>query len=285
MKPFCFVCQSKNLLKLYPIEKYRILKCQSCSFQQLDPLPTLKEIESFYKENYFAKDDGARGYPDYKLMRPFLITEAKKRIELIKKFSEGENLLDLGAGTGVFLEVASKSGFKISGNDISDFAVKELKGKGVKFYSGQISNAKFPRNTFDVITAWDVLEHIPNLNQTIANIVKALKKNGVFVITTPGTDCLDAKLLNKNWYSYKKIPEHVGFFDRQSITTLLEKHGLKVELIKQWGFVRDLDFVLERMTVYSSVFILIRKLTRFIGLSKLTLFFPLTDFILVARKR
>lgn len=282
----CPSCNSDNFQKKFSIQKSSIRFCNDCHLQFLYPFLDINSVHEIYNEGYFKGQlSGVKGYQNYQLMRQVLEKEAKMKINFINKLIRSGKLLDVGAGTGIFLEKAKKSGWEIYGNDISSLSEKEIKTKVVKYFKGSIEDSILPTKYFDVITAWDVLEHISNIGQAVQNLSDALKSGGYLFITTPNTESIDAKIMGKNWYGYKKIPEHILFFNKKSITRLLENNGFEVVSISSWGFVRSLGFLVSKLENYSSLFRIFSKVIKTLGLSEKSLFLGFTDFMVVAQKR
>lgn len=281
--PICPVCKSpKTRLKL-KLQSHKLYHCQTCTFEFL---PKPKKIKPIYTIGYFKGQlEGAQGYKDYNSLEVQLIKESAKKLEYIKNITSRNKLLDLGCGTGTFLQMAKSKGFKITGNDISHYAINHLKKNKIPSIKGSIESNILPKNSFDIITGWDVIEHLHNPAAAIKHIHTSLRPDGYLFLTTPDTDRFDARLMGKYWYGYKKIPEHVGFFNSFSMTKLLEDSNFKVINIKPWGFYRDLNFIMEKLQDYSPFFIWMNKLISFTGIQKLSFFIPLTDSIIVAQKK
>jgi len=284
MKMSCPICKNRNINQKIQQASFTIYQCSNCSFEFLD-LKNKSAIKKIYNKNYFhGKLSGVKGYTDYNLLEKDLIRESLAKLTIIKKHSDFKSLLDLGAGTGVFLTEAKKQGYNIFGNDISSYAVKKLRAKKIKAYLGSIENNILPKAEFDIVTAWDVLEHIPNLTKALNSIHNSLKPGGLLFITTPDTGSIDARLLGKNWYGYKKIPEHICFFNKRSLSLLLSSSNFEVISYEKWGFYRSLDFILEKLQNYSNFFKIVRNFIHLTPIKNFSFFFPFTDSLIVAKK-
>lgn len=281
----CPVCDTKKNKKILQFQIYSVIECTKCNLQYIYPMPTQLELKKLYQREYFFCDlPGVKGYKNYQKLTHYLLEEARRKLKFIKNFTNSKKILDVGCGTGIFLKVAKENKFSVFGNDLSPFAIKRLKSEGIEVFEGSIENEIFPKEEFEIVTAWDVIEHTKDLKDSIKSIWKTLKKDGYLFITTPNTDSYDAKLMHRHWYGYKKIPEHAVFFNSKSIKKLLENHGFKVVKITGWGFSRNLDFIFDKLVAYSSFFLIIKKLLRILHISNLSMFFPLTDFMVVAKK-
>lgn len=282
----CPLCSRTKTVKKYSVNGYSVIFCQYCNVEFIDPLPKNKQLEEAYSEDFFSGQlSGLRGYMDYSGLEKVLYLEAEKRITLMKKFKPGKNLLDVGSGKGQFLEAAKKHAFNVSGNDISGYSKKAFIDRKIKFIPGSLEKVNLPKNAFDVVTAWDVFEHIVDINKALGKINNTLQSGGYLFFTTPSRDCLDAKLLRSHWYAYVKIPEHTLFFNKKSIKFLLESNGFELIEIKQWGFTRTFEFISKVLEKYSPVFKATTAMLNFTGLGNIPVFFPMIDVLVVCRKK
>jgi SAM-dependent methyltransferase len=242
-------------------------------------------LKKYYSSGYFeGKKTGVGGYKNYQDLEKNLERESYMKIKYIKKRTKKGELLDIGAGTGVFAQIARNNGFNVCANDISKYANTVLTKRKIETFFGPINSKIFPKNRFQIVTAWDVVEHMSNVDEMILAVKSALKKGGYFFLTTPDTGSWDARLTGKKWYGYKKLPEHLIFLNRKSVTTLLLKHGFEVVEIIPWGFYRNLRFISDKLGNYGHMFTYLGKIINFLGINNISFFFPMTDFMVVGKK-
>lgn len=288
MKNICPNCQSTSSRLKLKTKKFVLMICNPCGLGFISPMPSEKDLHRYYNRAYFkSKTDEIHGYTSYTQMEKVLTIEAQRKIKYMQKFTSGKNLLDVGCGLGIFLKNANSFGYKISGNDISGYAIEHIKKTlNIPLYEGSLKDAKLPKNYFDVVCAWDVMEHIPDVGGTFSAINKTLKKNGYLFLTTPDLTSIDAQILGKFWYGFKKIPEHLIFFDKNSIKKILEKSGFVIVEIKPWGFERDLNFIADKIHFYlPPLGTLFKIITKFLKISDRSIYLPLTDMMVVATKK
>ena len=142
--------------------------------------------------------------------------------------------MDVGCGTGAFLESCKISGWKITGVE-TDSAVRSLAQEklNIRIHS---ELSEIPTNElFDVITLWHVLEHIPNLNEAVERLSRLLSPNGTLLIAVPNSNSYDASYFGKYWAAYD-VPRHLHHFIPSTIEKLLTKHGLKLIEMKPMVF-------------------------------------------------
>lgn len=281
----CPIC--KNIAKqMLSKGDYKIYRCNLCGLGHLEPIPTTQFLKKFYREEYFQKKSNEFGYKNYTDMSDSLKAEALRKIRLISKFcKKNVLLLDVGSGPGDFANAAKDFGFETEVLDVSAWAINIAKKSGLKGYVSDLSDKTLPRKFFSIVTAWDVVEHFNNPLEGMRSLNKLLSTEGFLFLTTPNLEAFDSKVLGKNWYGFKKIPEHILYLSPKSMRFLAKKTGFEVVDIKIWGFVRDLDFVSEKIYDYNKfVGILMAKAVKFLKLGKVNIYLPITDMMVILRK-
>jgi ubiquinone/menaquinone biosynthesis C-methylase UbiE len=173
------------------------------------------------------------------------------RVEIIpsvrKKLNSQSKLLDVGCGSGKWLNrIRSEIGCQVYGVDISESAVMVAAVKyGIDVFKGHITEAPFPPNFFDIITAWWSLEHIPNPSEVLQKMHNLLKYCGFCIIGVPNIDSFNARIFNDKWY-HLDCPRHVHIYSPDTITKLLNKAGFVVTRIvfgkTAWGLFHSLRY-------------------------------------------
>lgn len=192
------------------------------------PQPSLEKLPSYYEsEDYISHTDNKRSM--FEKMYHIVKSRAlKNKLELINSLSRDKgNILDIGAGTGEFLLVAKNDGWKTYGIEPSEKAKSIGEKKGISFYE---DFSTFEKNSFDVITMWHVLEHVPNLEETIAQLYQYIKPSGTIIIAVPNFKSYDAKYYKEYWAAYD-VPIHLWHFSKTAIRKLFLKHNLELERI------------------------------------------------------
>ena len=150
----------------------------------------------------------------------------KNKLKLINSESQKGRILDIGAGVGDFLSVAKNDGWQTIGIEPSEKAKAIAKKKGVSFVENL---SELENNSFDVITMWHVLEHVPDLENQIAELKRLIKPNGTIIIAVPNFNSFDANHYGHFWAAYD-IPIHLWHFSKTAIKKLFAKENL--ELVK-----------------------------------------------------
>ena len=186
------------------------------------PQPSLEELPSYYKsEDYISHTDSSKSLFDkaYQSVKKMMLVQ---KLKLINSFAtEEKTILDIGAGTGDFLQYISKHNWRVSGVEPNEKARNLAKSKNLNLLRDLSS---FNNEKFDVITLWHVLEHIPNLKEQIEQFHHLLKPNGVLVIAVPNFESYDAKYYKEYWAAYD-VPRHLWHFSKKGINRLFTKYN------------------------------------------------------------
>jgi 2-polyprenyl-3-methyl-5-hydroxy-6-metoxy-1,4-benzoquinol methylase len=157
----------------------------------------------------------------------------KNKLNLINSEQSGKGrILDIGAGTGDFLLTAKNDGWETVGVEPSERAKNIARQKGISFVN-EIDALE--NNSFDVITMWHVLEHVPNLELQIQELKRLLKPTGTLIIAVPNFKSYDAKYYNEFWAAYD-VPIHFWHFSKKAIQSLFEKVDMKLEKVHPMKF-------------------------------------------------
>jgi ubiquinone/menaquinone biosynthesis C-methylase UbiE len=190
--------------------------------------PQPENLSSYYEsDDYISHTDGTRSLIEsvYQIVKKSAL---KNKVNLINSFqTKKEALLDIGAGTGDFLLAAQQNGWKVTGIEPSEKAKKKAIAKGISFVN---STANLPDKSFDIITMWHVLEHIPDLEYHIKELKRLLKPSGTLVIAVPNFNSYDANHYKEFWAAYD-VPRHLWHFSQASITKLFEKEQFSLRKI------------------------------------------------------
>ena len=206
-------------------EEYQILKTH--------PQPTLDKLGSYYEfEDYISHTDGKRTL--FEKMYHFIKRKAiRDKVKLINSYQPLKGrILDIGAGTGDFLLECKNQNWEILGIEPNDKAKGIAVGKGIKFGD---TIEKLESNSFDVITMWHVLEHVPDVEHQVAELKRLLKPSGTIIIAVPNFKSYDANHYKEFWAAYD-VPRHLWHFSKTAIEKLFDKQNMNLEDIKPMWF-------------------------------------------------
>lgn len=225
----CFICSSENQKPLFKKKGWQFVSCKECGFVYVNPRLSEEDTALIYKESSWFEGkrcDDSRG-KDYLTGETAYTERAKTDLNGIKSYIQRGSILDIGCGIGHFLSVAKADGWNVYGIEISPFAASVCKKKGLDVFIGNFSDADYNYNMFDVITAFDVLEHVVDPNPFVEKVVGMLKKNGLFVVSVPNVASFAAKVKKCKWSQFI-VPEHLNYFSSQTMKKFLTKHNLKI---------------------------------------------------------
>ncbi len=228
-------------------------RCNRCKHLWIHPLPTQAELEVFYDSGYFTGDVSKRGYNDYEQDKQPLLQDYNEYLSLFEKYipSSPKDLLDVGAATGVFCSVATQRGWQSQGLELSAYAVAQAQAHGRAVVQGSIEVFKTEQR-FDVVTAWDLVEHLPYPEEFFKACKDLLKENGYVCFSVPKSDSWFARVLGRAW-TLIAPPQHIHYFTQASITALLRAHGFTIERLLYPGKRFSLSYVLHFVMGWTGV--------------------------------
>jgi 2-polyprenyl-3-methyl-5-hydroxy-6-metoxy-1,4-benzoquinol methylase len=222
----------------------------------VNPRPPFEELAKQYGDEYFhCAEPTFGGYEDYEADREDIEDTFRRRLSLLRPWltSSRPTLLDAGCATGLFLEVARAGGWDVEGMDISEFALARARERGFRVRQGTLPDPVMRSESYDVITLWDVIEHVPDPAAVVRECHRLLKPGGVLAMSTPDAGSLPARLLRGKWLGFRSIDEHLYFFSRASMTAMLNRAGLHVARYHDVGKVLSLRRLIARMRFYSRI--------------------------------
>lgn len=286
----CLVCESATPIeRLHVFGTHTVERCQICGLEFLHPQPEVADLHAVYDEQYFRSGDSqARGYDLYEADQENLLKTFRRRFTaLAAHFKEPRHcsLLDVGCALGYFLAVAAEAGWDARGVEISAWAATAARRRfGLDVRQGSLAAVEFPPSRFDLITLWDVLEHLPDPRGALTRCHELLKPKGYLALSTPNTAGLLRKLTGRRWVEYK-IPEHLYFFDPATIRALLAKSGFRPLSIRSEGKYVDLGFLLKRLAEAHPLLAPLRFLANLPGSGRLSFYVNATNLMLVIAQK
>lgn len=217
----CNICGLSDEKLIAVQNGYRIVKCSNCGFVYVNPRPDNETLKHLYLK-----------YLPYKMKDPLLWDAYMKDVFtkaaniLAAQLPKGGKLLDIGCGYGFFLSKMKAMGWQTYGIDVSETAVSYASGNGFDVSLGTLDNIRYENNSFDVVTMFYVLEHLPNPLNALKEVRRILKPNGLLLLrvphTTPIVRILSLLKIKNNLYD---PPFHLNDFSLCSMKVVLQKAG------------------------------------------------------------
>lgn len=203
------------------------------NLQMLITRPQPENLDTYYQsETYISHTDASSSFSD-KIYQGVKAISLWMKTRLINSYANNQkSLLDFGAGTGDFLLAARRNGWAVEGVEPNRDARMRSREKRMELHPDL--NA-LPKKEFQVITLWHVLEHLPDLENQISELVARLEDDGTIIIAVPNFNSYDARHYKEFWAAYD-VPRHLWHFSRTAIEKLFAKHGLRVVQTKPMIF-------------------------------------------------
>jgi SAM-dependent methyltransferase len=277
----CCICGGGQFRRAFEKETLEYVRCEGCGLIIALPLPTAADAEKFYDEDYEKGGMGDALVAQEAMVR----ATARYRLNKMQRYSRGLRLLDVGCSTGPLLEEATNAGLDADGIDLSRTAVERARLKG---HSASVATVETLADvTYDMVTAFDVIEHVRDPVSFVEGVHKALEPGGILAITTPDTNSLTCRAMGRRWYFY--LPGvHTFHFNPANITALLADHGFDVLEISRASKALTYDYSL---TAFEASNPLVYRTWKLVGsvipasLRDRTFRVPIGEMMVIARRK
>lgn len=213
----CVACSSSNTDSLGVKNELEIVSCRKCK-TLYTPYSPWYSSQYFYL-GYYLKDEEVKP-------PAFVKTRLEEITAAFAPYRQANRLLDIGCGAGSLLEAARKHGWQAQGLDVSSHAAKRVRELGFEVFEGELQEAAYPSQHFDVVTAAELLEHIPDPRTLVREVARILRPGGLFWTTTPHARGLSARVLGLDWRCIWP-PEHLQLFSTGGLKALLGSAGFR----------------------------------------------------------
>ncbi|HEX6883990.1 MAG TPA: class I SAM-dependent methyltransferase [Planctomycetota bacterium] len=248
----CHLCGSAERRLKFRDGPFSVVTCTLCDLTYVTPrLVDRALLARVYDEGYWRSSTPKdRGYGDYRSDAPLYLKTYRRRMSVVRRhFARPGRVLDVGCAAGYFLSVMRDEGWQVQGLEPSDAIRPQAEERlGREHVSGGLlGQVELPAASFDLVTMWDVIEHIPDARGAVREVRRLLAPGGKFLIETQDVRSLAARVLGKRWQHYKHA-EHIYHFQRETLAALLGQAGFRVLENRPWlgGKYVSLGFVAER---------------------------------------
>jgi 2-polyprenyl-3-methyl-5-hydroxy-6-metoxy-1,4-benzoquinol methylase len=195
----------------------RHVKCRNCHLIYVNPIEKASKIN----ETYFQRHS-----VEASIIRGTRLTATESQVGLVKRYGNGTRLLDIGCGEGFFLFNASKAGYSTKGTEISqdaaEYASREF---DLDVEAEPFEDLRFEQDYFDVVTLWQVLEHVPYPLVVLSKVHGILKPGGLLVTSTPDIESSIARILRRRWWNLRRI--HINQFTAGTLADMVGRAGFR----------------------------------------------------------
>lgn len=224
----CNHCQSPAATPLFSLKGYDLVLCDSCGLAYIANPPSVEELKRIYsaESNYHVQlhDPASETWRSFEAL-------AQRHMAFVRGQIGSGRVLDVGCSTGHFLAAARAQGFEVEGAEFSaDSARVAREHFGLTVTEGSVHQVSATPGSFDLVTMFDVIEHVPDPAADIAAVWLLVKPGGWFVLSTPNIDGLFPRLslpLAKalNHWPHPEPPHHLYQFSVRTLAAMLEKGG------------------------------------------------------------
>lgn len=235
----CVICGGVEYTTLYPARdrlhgipgEFKLDECVSCGLITVHPRLSRKDSEKYYPSDYISFPLAIEDEKSW-IRRVDRKYGLEKRCQaIIKRTNSPGRILDIGCATGIFLSGMKKHGWECYGIEPSGYAANYANKRfQINIFHGYLEESNFPAAFFDVITLWDVLEHLQDPVASLEHIHRLLKPGGMLVASLPNANAWERTWFGENWIGWD-VPRHYNIFTPKTINLLLSKCNFETKEI------------------------------------------------------
>ncbi len=245
----CPICRASRRQTVVTQNGLAVARCLNCGQRFVWPVPSDSVLAAIYDRGYYRGGHGSVGFSDYAALLPARRRMFTRHLDRIERLVRPGRVLDVGCATGDFLVVARERGWDPVGVDPSP-AREQALAAGVRIVGRTIDDADVAPHSLDVITFWDVLEHLPDPVASLRRARQLLAPGGLVAATVPNAGSAVARLSGRRWFGYKTAGEHLQFFSAATVSRCFEMAGFRVELRRPVAWSCTIGFLIDRAALY-----------------------------------
>ena len=241
----CNLCADQRASLRFSKDDFSIVQCPNCALVYVGEDPARIDFETLYGESYYKGGDD-KVFADYLGQERERRAASRRKLWGLKRLAPSGRLLDVGCAAGFFLAEAVAA-YEVRGVEFSAFSSRFAREHfGFDVTTGTLTDARLPSGHFDLITLWDVIEHVPDPLEVLTEAARLLRPGGHVVLTTGDIDSAFAKAKGADW-SLMGPPWHLYYFSKATMSRMAERAGLRVKSFAAHGEVTDRPMLRHRL--------------------------------------
>ncbi|MEL7498528.1 MAG: class I SAM-dependent methyltransferase [Planctomycetota bacterium] len=223
----------QDMTRLIPYGNGTLYRCPQTGFLAADPIPNAAELDAYYQSEYF---EGSRYESDLDEQNNAYLKNWQRRLSNIEQLvgsSSSEHhkrLLDIGAGTGAFVELAHRHNWEISCVEFSPDGRQAIQNRvpDVQQIESEFSPDRFAGQQYDLVSMWAVIEHLPYDADRLKSFYEITRPGGLVAFSFPNPITINRFLFGANWRYFIPV-EHLAFYPPTLFKQMLEQAGFTIE--------------------------------------------------------
>jgi SAM-dependent methyltransferase len=233
----CPICgpggRAENFLQARSGESlFSYVRCSACGLVFLSPRPEAAEMLGFYDEDYYGGEDRKFRFGMEVLRR--LLARARVR-RAGRYFPSSGKVLDVGCGQGTFLRLMQEKGWKGYGTELSPRSASRAVEAGLSVSVGELQENQFPPDFFDMITFWQVLEHLRDPAAVLKRVRPLLRRRGIVAVSIPNVESWQARTFRADWF-HLDAPRHLFLFSPVTLEKFMAAHGFRLLTLSHFSW-------------------------------------------------
>jgi SAM-dependent methyltransferase len=226
-----------------------VTRCLNCGQRFVWPVPSDSVLAGIYDRGYYRGGHGSVGFSDYAALTTARRRMFARHLDRVDGLVRPGRLLDVGCATGDFLKVAAERGWDAVGVDPSP-AREQALAAGARLVGRTVDDADVAPHSLDLITFWDVLEHLPDPVASLRRARQLLGPGGLVAATVPNAGSAVARLSGRRWFGYKTAGEHLQFFSAATLSRCFTAAGFRLAIQRPVAWSCTVGFLIDRAALY-----------------------------------
>ena len=244
----CPVCGTDAPRTLYRIRGFGIVRCPVCTMVYVDPRVKDERVYEIYRSEYFNRP--ADGYDNYELNAALRRKTFRRWYDDLRPYlgDSRSHALDIGCAAGYFLDILRDDGWDAQGIELDTTMYESLRSRGHTVSDTPLEFFE-PTAKFGLITLFDVLEHLPRIDEHMHKLSDMLAGTGLIALVTPDISSFQKRLMGRRWFQLKPV-EHILYFSPKTLAKVVSRHGLRIVHVARSGQYADCMFIHDRLKRY-----------------------------------